>query len=267
MRRLFSRIASVPIVIALTLTTMTAMTQNQNIPPQSPVEIAAAAHSWWFKASVCFAIVAAISAALFSSAVWRSGNRLQDVVRQDADIRIADARNSAAQANALATKLQLDVAQANERAAQATLLAEREAIARLELERAIAPRRITPAQRRAIAEALKPFAGRSVSIASFASDIEGSIFAKALAGALSDGGLTVQDDVTLCVQLTGGVAAGVFVNGTERDLVVALREILKTQGGLQDVAPTDMTVPCSRFGRGSLAVDVVVGMKLMPGVK
>jgi hypothetical protein len=139
--------------------------------------------------------------------------------------------------------------------------AEDERLERTKLEAQIAPRRLTPAQRKAIAEAVKPFTGRSVSVASFAIDMEGAQVALQIIAALKDGGLNVQNDATLCVQFTGGIASGIFVRGTERDLVTALREILKLQGGLSDVEMSDAPVPCERFGRAALKVDIVVGVK------
>ena len=156
-------------------------------------------------------------------------------------------------------------AQARAAAAQANAAAESEKLERVKLEAQVEPRRLTPVQRKAITDAMTPFAGRPVSVASYSADIEGAILAKQLVEMLGRAGLRVQDDVTLCSSgLSVGILSGIAVSGTDTDLVNAITKALGAQmgsGAAQTFAPGTNTT-CSRFGRAALpTADVFVGWK------
>jgi hypothetical protein len=183
------------------------------------------------------------------------------------DKEAGEARKAAADIVGKYKDVDLAIADANARAKAAEALAETERLERTKLEAQIAPRRLTPTQRKAIAEAVKPFAGRSVSVVSYTLDLEGAVLGKQIVDAFTDGGLHVQNDLTSDTPLSGGIAGGIFVNGTpsERDLVTALRGILATQGKLKSVATSDTTMPTGSFrARKPLDVEVFVGVKPAP---
>src|SRR5262245_26640323 len=57
-------------------------------------------HTWYFTGYIVFVLLSG----LFTWLLWRSGNRLQDAIRHDANARIAEASLGAEQAKASAAK-------------------------------------------------------------------------------------------------------------------------------------------------------------------
>jgi hypothetical protein len=91
----------------------------------SAIEAAAAkAYTWEFTIQVILGVVMALLLAYSSWRVWRAENRLQDIIKQHAEIQIADAR--------------AEVAKANERTAALSLKVEEEARKRAEAEERVA---------------------------------------------------------------------------------------------------------------------------------
>lgn len=71
---------------------------------------------------------------------------------------------------------------------------EREKIARLKLEAHIAPRRLSPTEKKAIVEAIKPFAGQRVRISSILGETEGKEYANDFVNALETAGWNLSGD-------------------------------------------------------------------------
>lgn len=100
---------------ALMAVTTTAMTQNQN-PAQSSlsVEEASRDNNRWFAISLGVATLAALATGFVSLMVFRTGNRVQDAIRQESAMRVAEATATAAEANRRAAEAELELARLRE---------------------------------------------------------------------------------------------------------------------------------------------------------
>lgn len=169
----------------------------------------------------------------FGSAASENALRLEVI----SDKQVSDAQTLAAHA-------QLEAGKANERSAtlekQAASLrkqAESERLARVSIERVVAPRFLTEADRNAIAKTLSRFApsfsGRKAKIRSAALDMEAVLFASEIAEILTKAGIGVEDVGIGHAALIG--FAGLEVNGPISDelfiktLLTSIRSRLNTQ--------------------------------------
>ncbi len=132
------------------------------------------------------------------------------------DVNIAAAQKEAGAANERAGKLEKEAAELRTK--------------NLELEAAIAPRRLTEGQQKQLA-ALTAFAHRGVGIKSYANDTEGAILATQISDALSKSGITIEDN-RLTMQPAGSISFGVSVDGSDKALVGELKKILSSDGDL-----------------------------------
>jgi hypothetical protein len=85
----------------------------------SEIAIAAAAHTREFAIYVAVGILAAVIVAFLTWRVWKSGNRLQDAIRHDANARIEEAQRDLKKLEVESLKLKSELANAQERAARA----------------------------------------------------------------------------------------------------------------------------------------------------
>ncbi len=129
------------------------------------------------------------------------------------------------------------IARANERAAKANRAAEDERLARLKLEAQIAPRRLTEAQRKTIADACIPFKQKRVQVVSYMMDTEGFVLSEQIVSALRLSGMTV-DDNSFSVMPLGQFTLGVAVYGKDPEFAKSLAQIFVDSGGLAS-SPTD----------------------------
>jgi multidrug efflux pump subunit AcrA (membrane-fusion protein) len=127
-------------------------------------------------------------AALFVSA-WVSSN-IADVVQQDADQRILEARTRGDEARADAAKANQHASEAAERAAEAE---QRAAEANLELARIKAPRTLRPDQQEHVIAMLKPFAGTQFDVGRVQGDAEAAEFMTVIEAVLQAAGWTQID--------------------------------------------------------------------------
>jgi multidrug efflux pump subunit AcrA (membrane-fusion protein) len=127
-------------------------------------------------------------AALFVSA-WVSSN-IADVVQQDADQRILEARTRGDEARADAAKANQHASEAAERAAEAE---QRAAEANLELARIKAPRTLRPDQQEHVIAMLKPFAGTQFDVGLVQGDAEAAEFMTVIEAVLQAAGWTQID--------------------------------------------------------------------------
>lgn len=84
----------------------------------------------------------------------------------------AKARKDAAEAEAHSAEANKTAAEANEKAAKANEAAERERLARVKIEQAMAHRRLLPAAQAALAAKLRKFAGQKIAVEPLSQDIE-----------------------------------------------------------------------------------------------
>ena len=127
-------------------------------------------------------------AALFVSA-WVSSH-IADVVQQDADQRILEARTRGDEARADAAKANQRASEAAERAAEAE---QRAAEANLELARMKAPRTLRPDQQEHVIATLKPFAGTQFDVGLVQGDAEAAEFMSVMEAVLQAAGWTQID--------------------------------------------------------------------------
>ena len=139
-----------------------------------------------------------------------------------------------------ASENEKEAANANERAGKAE---ERTA----ELLREIQPRRLSLEQERHIADSLKSYAGKTVSVATYHQDAEAMILAVQIEEALRKANILVWDRIGTFGAMGMPLYIGVTVdtNSSDKDLAAALFKALKTKGGL---TPLKDTVA---FGQGS----------------
>jgi hypothetical protein len=144
---------------------------------------------------------------------------------------IALAEQHSAEANAKAEGFRLDIAQANERAASANEIAEKERLARLQLEASLADRVITPDGQAKLASLTKEFPDSvHLDVCAFGGTLEVANITRAIIEPLN--GWTIR-----LWRLTGGAAArGVMIgtspSATETDRKAAQRlvEVLHSAG-------------------------------------
>jgi hypothetical protein len=164
---------------------------------------------------------------------------------RDKDLKIA-------QANATA-------GEANERAGRSEKEAARLTRENLQLEAAIAPRRLAGPETTGLSAACRAFAGRSLEVASYILDTEGGVLARQIVGVLGTCGLKVEDRTASLLPVNGFIL-GVQISGPsqERDLIVGVSKALEQYGHLVMVPP-NIAAP-GQEGK----VIVVVGAKPLP---
>jgi hypothetical protein len=138
-----------------------------------------------------------------------------------------------------AARFEKEAADAGERAAKAEKATEDEKIARLKLEKQIAPRRLPKEQREAVAAALTKFKGRVVRVISLSMDVESDILAAQIIIALRRAGISVED-LRGKFSVMGGSPIGITINGPigDQDLVKALVDSLSRHGKLLGIRNT-----------------------------
>jgi hypothetical protein len=122
------------------------------------------------------------------------------------------------------------IALAEQHAAEANKAAEDERIGRLKLEEQIEPRRLTPELTTIITDTCRQFQGHTITVRSYAMDVESAILAKQIVAALIASGMYVQDAVA-SFSNTGGIELGIHVTGDEH-IANEIGRILSTDGHL-----------------------------------
>ncbi len=204
-------------------------------------ELAEKVFSWanWFL------VGALIVGVLATFAIIVSGNIKEGYLKRG----IAEAGQQAAEADA--------------RAAEANRKAEEERLERLKLEAKIAPRRLNADQQRAIAAALKSFAGRKVMVKSYAQDVEAAILGKQIIESLKSANIDVSDKI-LSVSSLGSIALAVHVTGNDEPLVASLLDALSSVGNLLVAPEPPPGAPGISTGGGNesaMAAVIFVGAK------
>jgi hypothetical protein len=162
---------AISVVASATIATMKAQSSASS---SSAIEAASSAHKSLFLVYLFVLVAAAIATVVFTYLVWKSGGRVQDAIRADAEAKIA--------------AVNLEVAQQRRRAAEAEL-------ALTNIHRVIQTRRIVfgsdPPERVQLFNELKKFAGTQSFVATIddpeAKTLAGDIFRR-----LKDAGWSVE---------------------------------------------------------------------------
>jgi hypothetical protein len=138
-------------------------------------------------------------------------------------------------------------AELNKAANDAKLEQEKLRASNLELEKILQPRRLSTEQQKQIAASLKPYAGKTVSVASYSRDAEAMVLGIQIEDALSSAKILVWNRLGTFSPVGMPLYTGVVVdkNSANKKLALALFEALKTKGGL---VPLKDSVA---FGQGS----------------
>jgi hypothetical protein len=149
----------------------------------------------------------------------------------------------------------LQIAQANERAAAANEIAERERLARLQLEARLADRVITPDQQRRIMEAFASMKGQTVDVAIVGDSVELTKTATAILGSIRNAGVLLNFFHPISGGYAEGVIIGIRANAPDEAkqaggrLITILRETLDGGVGQDDFDKIVIT------GTGTLGSD------------
>lgn len=149
----------------------------------SSVEITTLAtrHNWFFYASLMVAMVPLV----LTYFVWKSGNNLQDAQRQQANIKIGEARKAAAEASENSEILKKENLKLG-------IELERERQERLKLARRVGERTIYPEEKDFIVSKLRAYPNQKITINIWASnDPEVNAFAEQIMNVLKEAGWNV----------------------------------------------------------------------------
>jgi len=189
--------------------------------------------SWIDRGKTIAAFLVAIGVAAEFAFGWVEGPILK---RIDAakDERIAAANGIAAEAQRGAAEAQARAADANKLAAEANALAEKEKLARVKIEKSLAPRTLTFKQRAAIAAALKPFSGCTLEVFLQANDLEATALLNSIVESVQHAGWIVN---TIGGQEGGRTIGGIWIeiNATAAPQVVAAARSLSIVLEKQDI--------------------------------
>jgi hypothetical protein len=240
----------------------------------SPLVFGHTGEDWdrWLLISLGLAALAAV--AVVGTTAGSIISHKREAERAEADLatykltvegKVADAKREGIEAGKTAGNAMV-------RAAQLEKETEAERLERLRLEAIIAPRSLSPQQQATITAGLKPFAGKEVSVTSYALDGEAALLTLQILSILRNAGIIPQDNVASLMPM-GGFAFGVHVIGSDAALVSALRTLFSGIGK-QAVAPPE--VKDSFLSSGGALVDpaakkpdaaILIGIKPIPKIK
>jgi hypothetical protein len=199
----------------------------------SAVDVAAATHKHVFIGYVVWLIVSSLVSVFFTWKLWSSSNRQQDAVVVASSERTAKLENQTTAARAEVAKLQIAVAGAETKRAEA----ER---ALLELQERLKPRTVTPEQRDAFVKALSGVPRGKVNISVITGDPEAFTFASQLFEILGSIGFDVgpqMGSMTLFGKPPVGITASIASQSSAPAFAEPLLDALKlldpnTEGSL-----------------------------------
>jgi len=168
--------------------------------------------NWGIAASVLFTFLFTV-VVIVADKKREKLTKQEDLVKQE---EIAGINRLAGEANERAGKLEKEAADLTAK--------------NLQLEAAIAPRRLSGRQEEALAS-LTAFAPKIVAVKSYSSDTEGLILATQIVNGLTKAGIRIEDN-RLTMQPAGSVSFGVSVDGTDKTLVEELKKILALDSDL-----------------------------------
>lgn len=171
-------------------------------------------------ALICFAV--AVVAEICAYPYSRRNDTLAAEARTVSEGNIAALNKEAGDARQKAGEAEEAAGKANERAAEANRIAEGEGLARVKMEKQLAPRTLTQSDRETLGKQLRPFAsrfsGRKVRISSYSCDAEGIVFSLEIVDVLIRAGIDVDPIIGRNFPV-GLVNLGVKVTGPTEDAV------------------------------------------------
>jgi hypothetical protein len=201
----------------------------------------------------------------FGDRVSRCEGILQDlnnILLTDTQLRTAEANERAATASLLAAEADERAGTFEREAARLRKEAEAEQIARLNLQKQIQPRSLSESDRELIADDLRKFspsfAGRKVEISSYSADAEGMVFSLEINDVMTRAGIGV-DPVMGRLVPVGGIFVGVNVTGPPAD-----EAFIRTL--LLDLRRVDPNGIAGDWKPSYSKVGVMVGVKPIVGV-
>ena len=136
----------------------------------------------------------------------------------------------------------------------------------LQLEAAIAPRRLSDRQKGELSS-LSSFLGRTIELKSYANDTEGLVLASQIIDALSKSPVHIQDN-RLTMQGGRSVTFGVAVEGADKPLIDALKRIFSANGNLIGATVNtavnigfSVQISTGVINSGPVAATITVGVK------
>jgi hypothetical protein len=189
-------------------------------------------------------------------------DRIAKVDSDAKDRRIADATQQSAESNKAAGYAIERAAKAEENAGVANRIAEEEKLARIKIEKQLAPRTLSESDREKIGKDLQKFAptfsARKIKISSFVGDAEGIVFSLELLDVVTRSGIEV-DPVIGRLQQVGLIDLGVKITGP-----AAHQEFMKAFA-------TDVRADCDTllnvvWGPQFSEVTIEVGVKPVAGL-
>ncbi len=162
--------------------------------------------SWlYYLANIGLIIGLVVGVASTILVVWM-GNVKEDYLND----ALADSRERTASLERQSGQFELEIAQANTRAAEANRIAESERLARMKIEQRLADRSLTDAQLTAIADKVKPFSGQEFLVTTYWGLKEPLSITNRIYAALDSAGWKYVKHKG--VKNLIGMASGVFVN-------------------------------------------------------
>ena len=165
---------------------------------------------------------------------------------KEAVVKVAEAQRASAEASAKAEGFRLDIAKANERAATANETAERERLARLQLEARLADRVITDSQKSRLIAALGAIKGQTVDVTVFGDTPEVATVSGTIFGCLEKAGVLVNVFSPFGATGVRGVIVGIrpdasqAVKSSARTVVRILGETLGGGVGIEEFSKLDL---------------------------
>lgn len=141
---------------------------------------------------------------------------------------------------------------------------EAEKLERARLEAQVAPRRLSAAQRTALALACSKFRGRLIRVASYSLDVEGGVLATQIIASLKSANVSV-DDAVAAEMPFGQFRLGIHVSGKDAELTEGLRAALEAQGlaasSSKEPPPSGPIVRAGPQGAQEPSATILVGAK------
>lgn len=186
------------------------------------------------------------------------------MILKEKDEKIAEVSGKASAAETKAEGFRLDIAKANENAAEANRIAEEERLARVKIEERFSPRRLAKEQQLRIIEKLRPFAGQQFSFAVYP-DPESIDLMRVLESILKSAGWIRIPSQIGDVEVEGAgiaYASGIFVDVAPADIRVLRERISIFDNALRNeglIAQHRMNPELT--GKAHNAINIAIGKK------
>lgn len=219
--------AIAPVAIMTLVNMVNTMT---TIPSKlAPIEVAARTQNRVFILYIAVLVAGGLLTAALTVWLSRVTNRYNEVIKSDADARIAEAKDSAAKANERTAQLEAVAEELRQGNLKLSRDLETERTKRLALEKSMEPRSIDPESATAIIKALEPFRGQKVQLVWFIASPETINFASQIHRILlAAGWMVFPAPIQRHTDIPTGVHFATLNRQSERPAVVAFEEAFRT---------------------------------------